>query len=96
VTGRGMSGRLVRIRGKVQGVWYRAWTVKQATRRGLRGWVRNRQDGSVEAFFAGDAAAIEEMIAACRIGPPLAKVASIASEATAEEPPEGFESRSTA
>lgn len=91
-----MSGRLVRIRGKVQGVWYRAWMVQEATRRGLRGWVRNRRDGSVEAFFAGDAVAIEEMIAACRIGPPLAKVASIASEATAEEPPEGFESRSTA
>jgi len=45
-----MSGRLVRIRGKVQGVWYRAWTVEEATRRGLRGWVRNRRDGSVEAF----------------------------------------------
>ena len=51
-----MSGRLVRIRGKVQGVWYRAWTVQEATRRGLRGWVRNRRDGSVEAFFAGEAA----------------------------------------
>jgi acylphosphatase len=91
-----MSGRLVRIRGKVQGVWYRAWTVAEAKRRGLRGWVRNRRDGSVEALFAGEPAVIEEMIALCRIGPPLAKVASIASEATAEEPPEGFENRPTA
>ena len=49
-----MTGRLVRIRGKVQGVWYRAWTVEEARRRGLKGWVRNRRDGSVEAFFAGD------------------------------------------
>jgi acylphosphatase len=90
-----MVGRLVRIRGKVQGVWYRAWTVEAATARGLRGWVRNRRDGSVEAFFAGDTAVIEEMIALCRIGPPLARVDSIASEATAEEPPDGFESRPT-
>jgi acylphosphatase len=49
----------------------------------------------VEAFFAGDTAVIEEMIALCRIGPPLARVDSIASEATAEEPPDGFESRPT-
>jgi len=91
-----MSGRLVRIRGKVQGVWYRAWTVEEAKRRGLRGWVRNRRDGSVEAFFAGEAVVIEEMIALCRVGPPHARVASIASETTAEEPPEGFENRPTA
>ena len=91
-----MTGRLVRIRGKVQGVWYRAWTVEEATRRGLRGWVRNRRDGSVEAFFAGDSAVIDEMIGACRIGPPLARVDSIASEAWAEAPPGTFESRPTA
>jgi acylphosphatase len=90
-----MTGRLVRIRGKVQGVWYRAWTVEEATRRGLRGWVRNRRDGSVEALFAGDPAVIEEMISTCRVGPPLARVDSISSETTAEEPPAGFESRPT-
>jgi acylphosphatase len=90
-----MTGRLVRIRGKVQGVWYRVWTVEEATRRGLRGWVRNRRDGSVEALFAGEARIIEAMIAACRIGPPLARVDSISSELTAEEPPSGFESRPT-
>ena len=90
-----MGGRLVRIRGKVQGVWYRAWTVEEATRRGLRGWVRNRRDGSVEALFAGDSRLIEEMISACRVGPPLARVDSISSETTAEEPPPGFESRPT-
>jgi len=89
------TGRLVRIRGKVQGVWYRAWTVEEASRRGLRGWVRNRRDGSVEALFAGEAALIEAMIELCRIGPPLARVDSISSEASAEEPPEGFESRPT-
>ena len=43
------------ITGKVQNVWYRAWTVEQAQVRGLNGWVRNRADGSVEALFAGPA-----------------------------------------
>ena len=90
-----MTARLVRIRGKVQGVWYRSWTVEQAMLRGLRGWVRNRQDGSVEALFAGEAAAIEEMIAVCRRGPRHARVDSIASEPTAEQPPAGFEQRPT-
>ena len=91
-----MTARLVRIRGRVQGVWYRSWTVEQAVQRGLRGWVRNRQDGSVEALFAGEPAAIEEMIAVCRKGPRLARVDSIASEATAAEPPLGVEQRATA
>lgn len=90
-----MIGRLVRIRGKVQGVWYRAWITDEAERHGLRGWVRNRRDGSVEALFAGELKSIETMIALCRIGPPLARVDSISSEATAEDPPAGFELRPT-
>ncbi len=90
-----MMTRLVRIRGKVQGVWYRSWTVEEAERRGLRGWVRNRHDGSVEALFAGDPAKIDEMIAACRKGPRLARVDNISSEPTVEEPPAGFEQRPT-
>ena len=90
-----MIGRLVRIRGKVQGVWYRAWMADEAARHGLRGWVRNRRDGSVEALFAGEPKSVEAMIALCRIGPPLARVDNIASETTAEEPPEGFELRPT-
>jgi acylphosphatase len=91
-----MKIRLVRIRGRVQGVWYRAWTAEEATRRGLRGWIRNRHDGSVEALLAGEDAKVDDMILACRQGPPLAKVDSISSEATAEDPPEGFELRPTA
>jgi len=91
-----MTARLVRIRGKVQGVWYRSWTVEQATQRGVRGWVRNSQDGSVEALFAGEPAMIDEMISVCRKGPRLARVDSISSEPTVEEPPAGFEQRPTA
>ena len=47
----------VLISGTVQGVWFRAWTVQEAQKRGLDGWVRNRRDGDVEAVFAGPAAA---------------------------------------
>ena len=46
--------RHVTIRGRVQGVGYRAWVEHEALRRGLDGWVRNRRDGSVEAVFAED------------------------------------------
>jgi acylphosphatase len=41
------------ISGRVQGVWYRAWTKRQATARGVDGWVRNLPEGDVEALFAG-------------------------------------------
>lgn len=73
---------VVRIEGRVQGVWYRGWTVGEAKRRGLRGWVRNRSDGSVEALFAGDAEAVDQMLAACWRGPPAARVATVASRPT--------------
>jgi len=64
----------VRIFGRVQGVWYRGWTVDEATRRGLTGWVRNRRDGSVEAMLVGASEHVEAMIAACESGPPAARV----------------------
>ncbi len=67
----------VRIRGRVQGVWYRGWTAEEASRHGLRGWVRNRRDGSVEALFCGPASAVRAMIEACRSGPPHARVEAL-------------------
>jgi acylphosphatase len=69
--------RHVVIRGRVQGVGYRAWTEQGALARGLEGWVRNRPDGAVEAFFAGPPAAVADMIAACRHGPRGAQVHGI-------------------
>lgn len=72
-----MSAARIVLHGKVQGVWYRAWTVEQASRYGLAGWVRNRTDGTVEALFAGDPAAVEAMIEACRTGPKHARVARV-------------------
>ena len=61
--------RHIVVRGKVQGVGYRAFVEHHAIQRGLTGWVRNRRDGSVEAVFAGPEKTVNGMIAACRIGP---------------------------
>lgn len=81
-----MSGEIVavqaRIEGKVQRVWYRNWTVENANKRGLSGWVRNRADGTVEAVFAGPREQVDDMIAACHDGPPKAKVTHIATSPT--------------
>jgi len=66
--------RLVMIHGLVQGVGYRAWAERTALQRGLRGWVRNRRDGTVEALFAGDVAGVAAMVEACRRGPSGSRV----------------------
>jgi acylphosphatase len=71
---------LVTIRGRVQGIGYRAWVDDQATMNGLEGWVRNRRDGSVEALFAGPAADVAEMVAACRKGSPASRVDAVTDE----------------
>ena len=68
---------LVRIEGRVQGVWYRGWAVEEAISRGLTGWVRNRRDGSVEALFAGPKDAVDAMVEACWQGPPAARVTNV-------------------
>ena len=65
------------ISGRVQGVWFRGWTERQARARGLKGWVRNCPDGTVEALFSGAAADVEAMIEECWGGPPAAKVTAI-------------------
>ncbi|HUA52602.1 MAG TPA: acylphosphatase [Candidatus Sulfotelmatobacter sp.] len=91
--------RVVRlfIRGRVQGVGYRAWTVDTAARFGLDGWVRNRVDGTVEAVAAGDDAAVERFIEACRSGPRLAHVTGVelATADRADAGSGGFQPRPT-
>jgi acylphosphatase len=74
-----MTRRIVHLRvaGRVQGVFYRAWTAERAGVLGLDGWVRNRRDGSVEMLLAGSPARVAEMIAACRRGPPDAEVSAL-------------------
>ena len=71
-----LSVRLI-IKGHVQGVWFRDWTVKTARQLGLFGWVRNRMEGCVEAVFCGDKASIEIMIESCYKGPDGASVTDI-------------------
>ncbi|MBT3237980.1 MAG: acylphosphatase [Rhodospirillaceae bacterium] len=85
----------VRITGRVQGVWYRAWTCQQADIKGLSGWVRNRRDGSVEAVFSGDDADVDAMLALCREGPHLAVVDALALE-PCDPTEDGFKSLPTA
>jgi acylphosphatase len=65
------------ISGRVQGVGYRDWTMTTALRLGLKGWVRNRTDGSVEALVVGEDQAVGEMIDACRRGPIMARVDNV-------------------
>lgn len=79
-----------RIEGKVQNVWYRAWASRAAAERGLRGWVRNCADGSVEALFIGPAGAVRAMIESCRTGPPAARVTRIVESADADDGSQGF------
>lgn len=84
-----------RIHGRVQGVWYRGWTVETASAFGLHGWVRNRADGTVEALFAGPAATVDRMVEACRSGPPSARVTAVEVEAAEDPGALRFEQRAT-
>jgi acylphosphatase len=74
----------LRITGEVQGVGYRIWATRTASTHGLRGWVRNRADGSVEVLVTGAPEAVAAMIKACRRGPPAAQVTAV-SVADAED-----------
>jgi acylphosphatase len=69
--------RRVIVRGRVQGVWFRESTRQEAETAGVAGWVRNLPDGTVEAVFEGDAAAVERVLAFCRVGPSAAQVTAL-------------------
>lgn len=69
--------RHLMILGRVQGVFYRNWTVETASGLGLAGWVRNRMDGSVEALVEGAEQAVGQFISLAHDGPPAAHVARI-------------------
>ena len=87
--------RKLRIHGRVQGVWYRGWSVDTARGLGLRGWVRNRADGTVEMLVRGEEEAVRRMIERCHEGPPAARVERIDVEDSDEEAPAGFEGRAS-
>ena len=76
----------VRVRGIVQGVSFRATMASMATDLGVRGWVRNLPDGSVEAFLEGDERGVERVLEWARTGPPLARVDGVDVQST---PPRG-------
>ncbi len=89
--------RHLTIHGRVQGVFFRAWTVETARGLGLVGWVRNRRDGTVEALVQGDDAELDRFVERARKGPPTARVERI--ESAAAEPDESltkFAQRGTA
>ena len=77
--------RHVTIRGRVQGVGYRAFVDHEERAHDLEGWVRNRRDGSVEALFAGPTDLVTAVIAACRRGPSSARVEAVQDEAANPE-----------
>ena len=88
-----VTRRRVVVRGRVQGVFFRDAAQQEAARAGVAGWVRNRDDGAVEAVFEGDPGAVERLVEWCRSGPSSADVEDV--EATEEEPEglSGFETR---
>ncbi|MBE0516018.1 MAG: acylphosphatase [Methanophagales archaeon] len=71
------------VTGRVQGVYFRYATREEADMRGVKGWVRNRREGGVEAVFEGEKEKVEEVIEFCHYGPPAAKVSAV--EVTWEE-----------
>ncbi len=74
----------VRVRGRVQGVFFRAEARERAESLGVAGWIRNAGDGSVEAVFEGADEQVESLLAWCRRGPAGARVEEV--EAVREEP----------
>ncbi|TNE63312.1 MAG: acylphosphatase [Alphaproteobacteria bacterium] len=95
MTGTERTAIRARIHGKVQGVWYRGWTEEQANRLGLFGWVRNREDGTVEALFVGPDAAVKTMLVMCHDGPPAAVVDKVETEPADGIVPRRFEVKPT-
>ena len=90
-----MIARRITIRGRVQGVGFRYALADEARARNLRGWVRNRRDGTVEALLAGIETDVEAVIAWSHHGPPAARVTEVAVESAVTDALE-FEIVSTA
>lgn len=78
------------IAGQVQGVFFREWTVSRAREIGVTGWVRNRRDGRVEVYAAGDCEQLDRFTAELREGSPASRVDAVEIEEAAIEPCHGF------
>lgn len=68
------------IEGRVQGVWFRESTRREAASLGLTGWVKNRPDGAVEVLIEGPEQDVNRLVSWCRKGPPAARVTGISKE----------------
>ena len=84
------------VRGRVQGVFFRAATQREARRLGLTGWVRNRPDGSVELLAIGEPAALDALAAALWQGPSAARVTAVARSDAEDDGSRGFSERANA
>jgi len=89
----GRVGRSVRVTGRVQGVFFRAWAVEQARALGVTGWIRNAPDGSVEAHVEGEKWSVQQLVDLLHRGPPSAQVAQVAVEEAEIEGADRFEVR---
>lgn len=78
------------VSGKVQGVWYRGWTVETATGLELNGWVRNRRDKTVEILAQGPAELVYQLIEKCWTGSPNARVDNVEVMEVDEKVDTGF------
>jgi acylphosphatase len=85
----------LRITGEVQGVGYRIWATRIAGSLGLRGWVRNRIDGSVEVLATGPPDAVATMVEACRRGPSAGRVSRVTVGEAEDDGSLGFAALST-
>jgi len=88
--------KILTIKGEVQGVFYRGWTVKTALTLGLVGWVRNRSNGDVEMLVQGTQADVERLVQLAWQGPPAAQVEDIAQEPADISDLRTFDQRPTA
>lgn len=90
-----MSAKRILVAGRVQGVFYRNWTVEEARALGLCGWVRNLRSGEVEILASGPDEAIAALAEKCRTGPPAARVEEVRVEEPDPETLDGFSKRPT-
>jgi len=74
------------VSGRVQGVWFRETCKRHAVELAVNGWVRNREDGRVEAVFEGESQNVAQLVSWCRIGPSRAEVTGVD---VTEEVPQG-------
>ena len=86
-------GRNLRLFGRVQGVFFRQWTIDQARALGVAGWIRNRPDGSLEAHLVGEQDAVAQLAERMREGPAQARVDDVMEDDAEPEEIEGFSVR---